>query len=146
MVYLRKINKYIHRDIVKSDCTKITFIWNPQVDNYTRNEFKLMLGDGKKNMRWVSLWKEQFNWKRGTFLYGFIENSPNGVTIHTVRDRQEECDLILEPNGYVCMRTINLYSAQESEFIKSILYIRVDSIYNDKISVLNRFLQETKVF
>lgn len=142
---LRKINKYIHHVLEKSDDTHITFTWDSKLDKYIRNEFKMILGDRKKNMRWVKIWKSQSNWKRGTFLYGYIENNPCGVTIHTMRNRQEDCDLILEPNGYICMRTINLYSSQESELIKSLLYIRVDSIYNDKNYVLNKFLRETMV-
>tara|TARA_R110000868_G_scaffold408114_1_gene690328 strand:- start:322 stop:777 length:456 start_codon:yes stop_codon:yes gene_type:complete len=114
------------------------FTWdydNEKIDNIADREFKYNLSDKKKSLMWIEKLKEVANWKKGEYLYAFTKTNADGYyNVFYKKDKGQFnwYNIIVEPNGYVCMEAFNHYTMDKDEDIKFSMYIRVESIYNDK--------------
>lgn len=124
--------------------TQIYFHWdhnNEKLDTIAWKEFRLSLGDGKKNMLWIEDLKTFANWKKGEYIYAFTKNNSDGTFyVNWTKSKTLKCgskfnwyNLIVEPNGYVSMECFNYYTNTEDDDIKYNFWVRVESIYNDKM-------------
>lgn len=119
----------------------IQFIWdyeNEKLDKIAQKEYRLRFGDKKKNLMWVEELKRIADWKQGEYIYAFTKSNADGYfSVHYKKNKVEFdwFDIIIEPSGFVCMSTTNNYTTHTDEDIKfSKIFIRPDSVYNDKIS------------
>ena len=109
---------------------------NKKLNKLMEKEYRNEVGDKKKNLLWLNKVKEVANWKVGETIYINQKNFAGCFEAYWSKDKNS-ClnDIIIEPTGYVCMKTCNLYTmtweADTDERIKNLFYIRVESKYND---------------
>ena len=146
------VGKYIKHDPAsdddyeagKTDDGRVTtqFIWNckhEKLQDLADQEYRYRVGDKRKNLMWVEELKKIADWKEGEYIYAFLKSNADGYfSVHYKKNKNENFhwyNLIVEPSGYVCMESMNLYTLDSDEDIKaSKNFIRVESVYNDKIS------------
>jgi hypothetical protein len=117
-------------------CAQFTWDYeNDKIDKIASKEFTNAFGDKKKNLMWVEKFKEVANWKKGEYIYAFTKTNADGYyNVHYKKDKVKFSwfNMIVEPSGYVAMKTYNHYTLEQDDDIKSSMFVRVESIYNDK--------------
>jgi len=116
---------------------------NPKVNKLMSYEHRHNIGDKKKNLMWLDKVKEVAKWKVGETIFINQKSFTGCFEAYWSKDKTS-CfnDIIIEPTGYVCMRTCNLYTINWSkddtnERVKNMFYVRVESKYNDIQSKMN---------
>jgi len=132
----------------------MTFMWevedeklNEKLCDLAKKEFRLR-DLKKRNLMWIEEVKKYANWKKGEYIY--INTKTNCDLCYYVwfNKKRTVChyDVIVEPSGYVAMQFFNHYTRDEDEDIKSAMFIRPDSIYNDAITkTLNKNEKQKKI-
>lgn len=124
--------------------TEMYFEWdyeNEKLDKIAENEFRLHWGDKKKNMLWIDDLKKNADWKAGEYIYAFTKTNCDGTYyVNWTKNKTLKCgsvfnwvNVIVEPSGYVCMKCFNNYSIAQDDDIKYEHWVRVESLYNDKM-------------
>jgi hypothetical protein len=147
-ITINNLGKYIrptadiNNDIdEQTGCSSITFEWdytNEKLDNMAEKEYFYRITDNKKNLMWIEELKRIANWREGEYIYAYTTVSTDScyfkVSYKKDKVNFDKYNIIVEKNGYVCMKARNLYSNNADEDIKCDgIFIRVISVYNDKI-------------
>ena len=143
------VGKYIKHDPAsddmyegRTDNGRVTtrFIWNckhEKLQDIACEEHHYRIGDKRKNLMWVEELKRIADWKEGEYIYASLKSNADGYfSVHYKKDKIQFdwFNLIVEPSGYVCMESMNLYTLDSDEDIKcGRNFIRVESVYNDYI-------------
>jgi hypothetical protein len=118
-------------------CAQFTWDYeNEKIDKIASEEFRYELGDKKKSLMWVQKLKEIADWKEGEYIYAYTKTNADGY--YNVFYRKDKVkfswfNTIIEPSGYVCMKAYNNYTMDDTDDdIKCWVFVRVNSVYNDK--------------
>ena len=120
-------------------CAQFTWDYeNEKIDKIASEEFSYELGDKKKSLMWVQKLKKIADWKEGEYIYAYTKTNADGY--YNVFYRKDKVkfswfNTIIEPSGYVCMEAFNHYTMATDDDIKHSVFVRVNSVYNDKNSV-----------
>jgi len=119
-----------------TECVQFTWDYeNEKIDKIAEEEFRYALGDKKKNLMWVEKLKEVADWKEGEYIYAYTKTNADGYyNVFYKKDKVKFSwfNTIIEPSGYVCMEAFNHYTMDTDDDINSNIFIRVNSVYNDK--------------
>lgn len=131
---------YTEEDIdTEEGCLCLGVGWdydNDKLDKIASSEYRYNHGDKKKSLLWIEELKRVSNWKEGEYIYAFTKSNCDGYFRAYYKKNKIEFgwyNVIIEPSGYVCMEAFNHYTTDRDEDIKFNVFIRVESVYNDKI-------------
>ena len=105
------------------------------------NEIRGSFADKKKSLMWVDEVKRLSNWKKGETIYGYAREKHLNFIVWWSREEKDigGCSTFtIDPQGFVALSYHNNYTNEETDLIKRSLYIRPDSLYNDKIVKQNK--------
>jgi hypothetical protein len=139
-----KRNLGYHKSVAITKCpdydSQAIVVWdyeNKKVDSLMEYEYCSTLDHMKrKSMMWLEKVKELAEWKEGETLYINTKSNSDGMFCCAWwKEKRVNCDIIIEPSGYACMKTMNNYNLETDmeNCVYTVFYIRVDSEYNDKI-------------
>jgi hypothetical protein len=89
----------------------------------------------KKSLMWCEKVKQLSNWKKGEIIYGYSRERHNDFNIWFSKNKENigYSTFIIDVEGYIALVYNNQYTLKETEDIKNSVYIRPDSLYNDKM-------------
>jgi len=132
-----------------TECVQFTWDYeNEKIDKIASEEFRYAFGDKKKNLMWVQKLKEIADWKEGEYIYAYTKTNADGYyNVFYKKDKVKFSwfNTIIEPSGYVCMQAFNHYTMDTDDDIKHKVFVRIDSVYNDKNSVKPKEKAKPKV-
>jgi hypothetical protein len=94
----------------------------------------------KLNLRWLEEVRKMYNWVEGEELRLQLKVKSGGE-MYCWREEQSLPNIIIEKSGFACVRFYNKYiwmgdegEDEVSDYAKNFFFVRVDSVYNDRVS------------
>jgi len=142
----------VETDPYKGNENVVSFFWDFQdkkVNDIMSKDFKNELTQTKKkSCMWVNKVKEHAKWEYGETLHIFTD----GINIHGegctraywYKEGDERFEMIsditVDSNGFIYMKTYNLYTNFGKRKDADVLHIRVNSVYNkDRLFIYGNF-------
>jgi hypothetical protein len=94
----------------------------------------------KLNLRWLEEVRKMYNWVEGEELRLQSKVNSSGA-MYCWREEKSLPHIIIEKSGFACVRFYNKYiwmgdegEDEVSDYAKNVFFVRVDSVYNDRVS------------